>query len=1825
MAGRNSTSRERMNPDMKRLKLLAAVAVLGVFACEEATPPPPVGSIVGQVAIEGTGIDGVSVNLSNGNSTTTSGGGSYRFDNVEGGAYTVTISGYPSDATFDATSAAATISSAGQSVTINFTGEYIRTASVMGSVTVENQGLRGVTVSLSGRSSATAVTDDNGRYTFTGLRMGDYSVTISGFDSDEVGFSSTASAVSVGVGESKIVSFDGTYLRTAGIQGQVSVEGEGGLAGVNVSLTGGPDNVSETATTDASGQYSFARLRAGDYSVGISGYNTDDYEFAVTSQNVTVVLHETANVPFTGVQLRTSGISGRVSVEGEGLEGVAVTLSGGGMDADKSTATDAGGTYAFSGLAAGDYTVSIAVEGDAYVFESMSKDRTVGDDATEIVNFDGAHATTASISGMLFVDEAAKNDSYDEGEDAFEAAGVPVVLVGPGINDRVPSATDEKGEFMFANLKAGAYQLVVTITPEVQALLGPYAYGGEATGYEFDLGVGEAATQNIPFDITHQTVSFSVSLKSGDAMGPALSGATVNLYADLGGKDMVGTGETGDDGMTSIEVERADAEGNTVYAGITAEGYHVADEMQAVMWDPKSPATAAANEMDIVNLTADVSFSGMTIETDVGGGAALAGWAIDVMMTDEDGEMVAVADTTVEVPAKLGAAGEADAGMASFTRTVGADGLGTTYYFSVAPDSVQTLDGGQEFTATPMASDAAEADGTMLKYVHDGLSLAGTVDMGTIEVQYTTQKLVVSVHQEKDQVPGYTRTISGGDSRPKARVDATTKVDAGISLELRYIDSNGRSRPVPDYENRIKHPGSSGSVTFDKVPADLDIVVKASTDMDRMIINNDEAQAYRDFEANKVWYFVTSSAGVTSRGGLGAFGDQGGFHHTANLCPETADDPDQDFQDNVCSTFAYVWTRDISGDAMSRDVEMAENPAQPDPFVLGTTYHSGIEVSLSPVDRKNVQGDSYAATSSVELRSPGRQLGTYGIANVGDGEYRISASDGFWDGTSGAKSYTTDEMADPFSAPAPVTIDFFPSTADVYGVITDGDGVEVAGVEVSAGGQTATTDDYGRYILEDLKARVRDMRVTAAKAGYTVAEAGGSPVTAHARANKYSYRYWQKYGHEPRRLDFVLGEETPTGIVSGSIRHLQSGDPIEGVRVFALPAGTAAPAELWKPGHVQDNTAETFAGVAFADVDTTDADGSFSVDAPAGALNGDETTVIAYQSGMFFTPDRFQSPVVDKGEYSVTFQGLGLSAITGRIVATGSNDGMAGVTVTAEGGGTGGAQVMATAVTTANGRYNIRVPWGPYVVTPDKAGTDEYNYTPANLDVTLAAEQIRTLQNFSAAHDGTAPKASLTLTPASISEAGGVSTVTASLNRAHTAAVTVTVAATAATAEAGDFTLSTDTELTIAAGATSSTGTVTITANPDDTEADDETVTVSGTVSTTGTVTAPADETLTIVDDDAAGSKVTLVLSSEEIKEGESATVTATLAAAAPRAFAVTVSANPMTDIEFVGGHKTLHFAAGETSSSASAVGDPVTIQAKDLGNLYEGDRTVTVSGSVTAESLMTAPDAVTLTVKDNESSIPKVTLRVSASSISESATDDGTTPNADESVIAVWAMLDKPHTTNVTVTVVTTPAATGAPFSLGNATLVIPAGEMAISDSAYITPAADNTDADDETIVVSATVADADSPVNPHNDPAAPAAVTVKIVDDDAAPGAPTGLTATHPTLTSGATSTTVTLSWTAPTDLGKVNGVATAAADVVYEYRFKTSGQTNFSAWGGLPGAVSTTGTTVETDLTNVLVNNTYNYEVRAVAHDGSSTTGPAGPGSETFTLAIPPAPSE
>ena len=119
--------------------------------------------------------------------------------------------------------------------------------------------------------------------------------------------------------------------------------------------------------------------------------------------------------------------------------------------------------------------------------------------------------------------------------------------------------------------------------------------------------------------------------------------------------------------------------------------------------------------------------------------------------------------------------------------------------------------------------------------------------------------------------------------------------------------------------------------------------------------------------------------------------------------------------------------------------------------------------------------------------------------------------------------------------------------------------------------------------------------------------------------------------------------------------------------------------------------------------------------------------------------------------------------------------------------------------------------------------------------------------------DDDKPVVSLSLSPSSISENGGVATVTATLDAASPATTTIMVtAATGTNAVAGDFALSSAKTLTIAAGSTTSTGTVTITAADDALDEPDKSVTMSGSASNSDGVKQPADQTLTITDDDPA-------------------------------------------------------------------------------------------------------------------------------------------------------------------------------------------------------------------------------------------------------------------------------------------------------------------------------------------------------------------------------------
>ena len=129
--------------------------------------------------------------------------------------------------------------------------------------------------------------------------------------------------------------------------------------------------------------------------------------------------------------LRTSGISGRVSVEGMGLDDVEVALTGAAVAI---AMTSNGGQYAFAGLTEGTYVVSMMNPNEtAYTFETMSTNVVLGDAESNITNFDGTHTRTASVSGVAYIDEAPADKMYTANEPMLPHAGIPVALQGPGV------------------------------------------------------------------------------------------------------------------------------------------------------------------------------------------------------------------------------------------------------------------------------------------------------------------------------------------------------------------------------------------------------------------------------------------------------------------------------------------------------------------------------------------------------------------------------------------------------------------------------------------------------------------------------------------------------------------------------------------------------------------------------------------------------------------------------------------------------------------------------------------------------------------------------------------------------------------------------------------------------------------------------------------------------------------------------------------------------------------------------------------------------------------------------------------------------------------------------------------------------------------------------------------------------------------------------------------------------------------------------------------------------------------------------------------------
>ena len=232
--------------------------------------------------------------------------------------------------------------------------------------------------------------------------------------------------------------------------------------------------------------------------------------------------------------------------------------------------------------------------------------------------------------------------------------------------------------------------------------------------------------------------------------------------------------------------------------------------------------------------------------------------------------------------------------------------------------------------------------------------------------------------------------------------------------------------------------------------------------------------------------------------------------------------------------------------------------------------------------------------------------------------------------------------------------------------------------------------------------------------------------------------------------------------------------------------------------------------------------------------------------------------------------------------------------------------------------------------------------------------------------------ASLVLSPVSIAEDGGVSTITATVSPAARTAFAVTVSAAAVSpGVAEDFTLSGNT-LSVAAGATTSTGTVTITAVNNNVDAADKAVTVSGTIETEDAgVATPENRTLAIEDDDIASTPAVSV-SDASAAEGDPVAFTVSLSAASSRQVTVdyaTSGGTATSGTDFTAESGTLTFAANETSQTVSV--------ATTDDSVDEENETFTLALSSPANATLGDATA-TGTIVDNDDELPPLTASFS-------------------------------------------------------------------------------------------------------------------------------------------------------------------------------------------------------------------------------------------------------
>ncbi len=372
----------------------------------------------------------------------------------------------------------------------------------------------------------------------------------------------------------------------------------------------GLSEYSASTTTDANGNYHFIHLVGADYTISVDSNTlpagatpTYDLDSATNSPDSTTAYtlttgENTDRVDFGYTGTGSIGDTVWNDINGDGFQdtgengfaGVAVTLTGdldhdGQADDTITTITDGSGHYSFDNLFLGDYTVAVDAStlppGNSQTHDLDDPQTTTPntpnsanvtlDTANPVNNdVDFGYNSKGTIGDTIWYD-ADNNGVQDPGE--LGLAGVTVTLSGDvdgdGNTDTITTTTNAQGQYLFDQLMAGDYTITVSNLPAgmVQSAdpdgtsdnSTTLTLAGGETNLDQDFGYTGTGTIG---DTIWNDADGNGTNNGGTEAG--LAGVTVTLQADLN-----------NDGVLDTVTTVTDTGGNYHFENLPADTYTI--------------------------------------------------------------------------------------------------------------------------------------------------------------------------------------------------------------------------------------------------------------------------------------------------------------------------------------------------------------------------------------------------------------------------------------------------------------------------------------------------------------------------------------------------------------------------------------------------------------------------------------------------------------------------------------------------------------------------------------------------------------------------------------------------------------------------------------------------------------------------------------------------------------------------------------------------------------------------------------------------------------------------------------------------------------------------------------------------------------------------------------------------------------------------------------------------------------------------------------------------------------------------------------------------